>query len=218
MKDLFEIAKKYSVDKLILHTYINYYNTLFMNFEVKNMLEIGIGLESHEDEMKIITEEKYVGGNSLLMWKDYFNEAIIHGIDIYNTERFINDDRIKTYVCDQSSKEQLNDLVKETDDFDLIIDDGSHKYLDQKISLENLIYHVKQNGMYVIEDVFDSHCKKLSTLLEFDQKTKEYILNNFEISIGKDLPILTQYRTYILPENIRDQNLIIFKRKPMVDK
>ena len=52
MKDLFEIAKKYSVDKLILHTYINYYNTLFMNFEVKNMLEIGIGLESHEDEMK----------------------------------------------------------------------------------------------------------------------------------------------------------------------
>ena len=72
MKDLFEIAKKYSVDKLILHTYINYYNTLFMNFEVKNMLEIGIGLESHEDEMKMITEEKYVGGNSLLMWKDYF--------------------------------------------------------------------------------------------------------------------------------------------------
>ena len=124
MNDLFEIAKKYNLDKLILHTYIAYYNKLFQNFEVTNMLEIGIGLKSHEDEMKIITNN-YIGGNSLLMWKDYFNQAIVHGIDIYNTNRFDNDDRIKTYICDQSSKEQLNNLVKKTGDFDLIIDDGS---------------------------------------------------------------------------------------------
>ena len=51
------------------------------------MLEIGIGLKSHEDEMKMITNN-YIGGNSLLMWKDYFNQAIVHGMDIYNTNRF----------------------------------------------------------------------------------------------------------------------------------
>lgn len=215
MNDLFEIAKKYNLDKLILHTYIAYYNKLFQNFEVTNMLEIGIGLKSHEDEMKIITNN-YIGGNSLLMWKDYFNQAIVHGIDIYNTNRFDNDDRIKTYICDQSSKEQLNNLVKKTGDFDLIIDDGSHKYSDQKISLENLIYNVKPNGMYIIEDVFNKHLDKLVNLYEFDEDIKEYIINNFDIFIARDTLDMTLYRTHILPENIRDQSLLIYKRKPMV--
>jgi hypothetical protein len=215
MNDLFEIAKKYNLDKLILHTYIAYYNKLFQNFEVTNMLEIGIGLKSHEDEMKIITNN-YIGGNSLLMWKDYFNQAIVHGIDIYNTNRFDNDDRIKTYICDQSSKEQLNNLVKKTGDFDLIIDDGSHKYSDQKISLENLIYNVKPNGMYIIEDVFNKHLDKLVNLYEFDKNVKDYIINNFYISIARDTLDMTLYRTHILPENIRDQSLLIYKRKPMV--
>ena len=215
MNDLFEIAKKYNLDKLILHTYIAYYNKLFQNFEVTNMLEIGIGLKSHEDEMKIITNN-YIGGNSLLMWKDYFNQAIVHGIDIYNTNRFDNDDRIKTYICDQSSKEQLNNLVKKTGDFDLIIDDGSHKYSDQKISLENLIYNVKPNGMYIIEDVFNKHLDKLVNLYEFDEDIKEYIINNFDIFIARDTLDMTLYRTHILPENIRDQSLLIYKRKLMV--
>ena len=215
MNDLFEIAKKYNLDKLILHTYIAYYNKLFQNFEVTNMLEIGIGLKSHEDEMKIITNN-YIGGNSLLMWKDYFNQAIVHGIDIYNTNRFDNDDRIKTYICDQSSKEQLNNLVKKTGDFDLIIDDGSHKYSDQKISLENLIYNVKPYGMYIIEDVFNKHLDKLVNLYEFDEDIKEYIINNFDIFIARDTLDMTLYRTHILPENIRDQSLLIYKRKLMV--
>lgn len=217
MKDLHEIAKKYYLDKLVAHTYISYYNELFKHLNVKNMLEIGIGLGNHEYEVNLLVKNKYKSGNSLLCWKEYFSEAIIHGIDIYETDRFINDNRINTYICNQSSKEQLENLVSKTGSFDLIIDDGSHIYLDQKVSLETLIYHINPYGMYIIEDVFDKHLEKLINLDDFDERTKRYINENFEISYAKDEDTLTKYRTHILPEEFKDQNLIIFRRKIKVD-
>ena len=92
----------------------------------------------------------------------------------------------------------------------------AYKYSDQKISLENLIYNVKPNGMYIIEDVFNKHLDKLVNLYEFDEDIKEYIINNFDIFIARDTLDMTLYRTHILPENIRDQSLLIYKRKLMV--
>ena len=211
MRDLFEISKKYSIDKLLMHTYIDLYNSLFKEFDVKNMLEIGIGLGKHENEMKSNINKDYIAGNSLLCWKEYFVNARIHGIDIVNTERFSTDDNIYTYICDQSSKNQLKELVKKTGDFDLIIDDGSHQYEHQKISLETLIFHVKQNGIYIIEDVYERHFERLYKLVDIDSTTKEYIIKNFEINSYVDEEIRTKYRTHIM-ENFK-QYVVVFKHK-----
>jgi hypothetical protein len=208
-KNLFEIAKKYNLDKLVMHTYIDVYNTLFKDFDIENMLEIGIGIGTHESEMQI--NFNYIGGNSLLFWKESFPNALIHGIDILNTDRFILDDRIYTYICDQNSKKQLKELVNATGDYDLVIDDGSHQYEHQKTSLETLIYHIKPNGFYIIEDVFDNHYEKLYNLVDIDSTTKEYIINNFEIFSYEDKEICTEYRTH----HIKDlkQYMIVFKHK-----
>ena len=121
------------------------------------------------------------------------------------------DDRIYTYICDQSSKNQLKELVKQTGDFDLIIDDGSHQYEHQKTSLETLIYHIKPNGYYIIEDVFGSHFEKLYKLVDIDSTTKEYIIKNFEINSYVDEEIRTKYRTHIM-ENFK-QYVVVFKHK-----
>ena len=102
----------------------------------------------------------------------------------------------------------------------MIIDDGSHQYLDQKASLECLIYHIKPYGIYVIEDVFSSHLEKLVNLTDFDEETKRYINTNFEILVKRDTDETTKYRTHIMScstDNSIDQNLIFFKRKIKVD-
>ena len=78
------------------------------------------------------------------------------GIDI-NPAGFLNTDRITTYVVDQGSRESLEAFLRDhpNPDFDIIIDDGSHRADHQQISLEVLFPHLKPGGLYFIEDLND---------------------------------------------------------------
>jgi len=139
--DLEEIFKRTSggdighSDKGSTHNYLGSYNRLFTPYRNKkiNILEIGV-----------------FEGQSLKMWKEYFPNANIYGIDIKNIKQ--NEDRITTAFCDQSKAEEL-DKVFEGKTFDIIIDDGSHRIEHQLISLKALWKRLNKNGLYVIEDI-----------------------------------------------------------------
>lgn len=135
-----ELAVLYNTDKKnSWHAYTAIYESLFEDRResVKHVLEIGI-------------EQ----GASIKMWRDYFPNAIIHGVDLAPCndcgERTIN------YIGDQSSKEDLESLVSEIGDkLDIIIDDGSHHIPYMLLSLEVLLPHLKDGGYYILEDVQD---------------------------------------------------------------
>ena len=81
------------------------------------------------------------------MWRDYFPNAIIHGLDTDIDTLFVAT-RIRTHWGD--SRLWTSGLR-----FDLIIDDGNH---DQKAQLEtraNLLPLLATGGIYVIEDIID---------------------------------------------------------------
>ena len=65
------------------HNYIPGYFDLFdkNRHEIKTMLEIGIGLGAHYDHMLRIFP-RYTIGSGLKMWRDYFSNATIYGMDI----------------------------------------------------------------------------------------------------------------------------------------
>jgi hypothetical protein len=95
-------------------------------------------------------------GGSLKMWADYFPKALIYGIDIEDRTS-METDRVKTFVADQSKRDQLGAfLAKYPGPYDLILDDGGHSMEQQQVSLGFLFPQVAPGGLYVVEDVHTS--------------------------------------------------------------
>lgn len=90
----------------------------------------------------------YKPGASLRMWRDYFPNAEIRGIDINPRVRF-EEERIKTFWV---SEQDLPGRIFETT-FDLVIDDGSHVPDNQESSAKALVPYLAPGGLYIIEDV-----------------------------------------------------------------
>ena len=151
MKTITELAEKFNTDKkmnngkpavngLPGHNYAEIYDKYLRDMRVDKMLEIGVA-----------------GGRSLMMWNEYFDyKAEIHGIDINLSGKYNFLYPVHLHQGDQKDIPWLN---KEFDgiEFDLIIDDGSHRMRDQQISLKTLFPKLRSGGLYVIEDLHTSY-------------------------------------------------------------
>jgi hypothetical protein len=149
---LCKIAFKYGTDKCarIKHSYTPYYYKLFKKRRktIKKVLEIGIGLKRRHS-----SSPKNTIGAGLYMWREFFPNAHIFGADV-DTNTLFKDDRILTFLCDQSSKTDLLNLIKQTKkNIDIVIDDGSHIPEDQIGSCLTLMPLLKRDVIYIIEDV-----------------------------------------------------------------
>lgn len=140
-KTLDEIAQYYRTDKSSLgHNYTPYYELFFEPLRDKpiSLCEIGI------DE-----------GASILTWNEYFPNATIFGLDIRDGYEYLHEksDRIVTRVLDQSSEGDLFFFgMNYENEFDVLIDDGSHQGDHQILSFETLFLFLKPGGYYCIED------------------------------------------------------------------
>lgn len=161
--ELTKLCEKYGSDKggnfhkkYILgsgHTYTDYYFNLFIDKKniYKNIFECGIGTNN----LNIVSNmgKNGVPGASLRVWRDFFTNADIYGADI-DKDILFKENRIFTYEMNQLDKNSIQYVCnKITVEFDLVIDDGLHKF-DANICLfENFFYKVKKDGYYIIEDV-----------------------------------------------------------------
>jgi hypothetical protein len=94
-------------------------------------------------------------GGSLLLWRDYFPEGTIVGIDVRLPTDFGCQHRIHTFQGSQADTAFLSSVAQKTapDGFDIIIDDASHIGSFTKIAFWHLFdNHLKPSGLYVIED------------------------------------------------------------------
>jgi hypothetical protein len=134
-----ESIKTFTTDK-VNHGYMEIYSPLFTNMKVVDkVLEIGV-----------------YQGESLDMLSHFFNDAIIHGIDISDCSN-LNSEKIKTHQHNQEIIGDLNEFIKNVGgDFDLIIDDGGHTMKQQQLSFGVLFKHLKKGGVYIIEDLHTS--------------------------------------------------------------
>ncbi len=119
-------GKIYGTDKISSHGYHRFYDKELQ--EYKNIKDIGIleiGVESFQ---------------SIDMWKDYFPQAFVYGIDI-NKE--YKDGRIHIFRSDQSDVTNLEIIKNEiAHPIYFINDDGSHLPEHQLISFDFLFSNV----------------------------------------------------------------------------
>jgi hypothetical protein len=160
---LSKLAYKYMTDKCpqIKHPFTPVYFELLKDKRksIKKVLEIGVGYEK-----TALPWRPYRTGASLLMWRDFFPNALIYGAD-NDPKAIYNGKRIKSFLCNQSKKEDLTKLIKKVgSDIDLLIDDGSHKLKDQIFTCLTLMPMIKKDVIYIIEDV--KYPKKISSALK----------------------------------------------------
>jgi hypothetical protein len=157
MEDLAALFNKYGSDK-DRNGYSHLYSILFDHLKNNemNVLEIGIGTmtEGAASSMKGYMPDSYLPGASLRAWRDYFVNSQIYGADVQPDTQF-EETRIKTFLCDSTSRESTNGVIGATGlTFDIIIDDGLHWDRAQMDTLQNFFPYLKEDGIYVIEDIY----------------------------------------------------------------
>jgi hypothetical protein len=155
--DLSDLFNHYGSDK-DRNGYSHLYSILFDSIknEKLNVLEIGIGtmLEGASSSMKNYMPDTYQPGASLRAWRDYFVNSNIYGADIQRDTQF-SEDRITTCLLDSTNKSEVDSLMSNLNiQFDIIIDDGWHWDEAQKHTLVNFFPYLKENGLYIIEDIY----------------------------------------------------------------
>jgi len=139
-----ELARKYGTDKSSKHNYCPIYEERIGHLRDQpcKILELGV-----------------LGGQSLLMWYDYFPQARIVGLDqklIFAPDP-VHQDRIAVVQGDQADTGVLRYMQLKYGPFDLIIDDASHIWDKTIISFETLFPDMNSPGIYVIEDLESSY-------------------------------------------------------------
>ncbi len=130
-------------DALRIHKVKHYFEAYDFHFAplVNNsitLLEIGVGR-----------------GGSLVMWRNYFNNGRVVGIDNNPACKACAGDRIEIHIGDQADEQFLNSLMLYS--FDIIVDDGGHTMEQQLASFKTLFPTLNDGGIYVIEDLCTSY-------------------------------------------------------------
>ena len=137
---LMKIGMRHGTDKPG-HQYLPHYDAIMgpRRDESLRLLEIGIN------------NEPSAGGGSLRMWKEYFPNAQIYGIDNHPAKAF-SEERVHVFTGDQGDQSFLQKVASETGPLDFVVDDGSHRSQDHLASFAGLWPHITNGGWYIIED------------------------------------------------------------------
>lgn len=155
--ELCDIMLNCGSDKgLSWHNYTPFYHDKFQNLKNKKLNIFELGLGTNNVNIPSNMGVNGIPGASLRGWKEYFVESEIFGADI-DKDILFNEDRIKTYFCDQTNKESIQEMWNNSDLknklFDIIIDDGLHELNANITFFENSFAKLKKDGLYIIEDV-----------------------------------------------------------------
>lgn len=106
----------------------------------------------------VVVEIGVYHGGSLKMWKDYFGPgARIFGIDINPDCRRFEEPGIEILIGSQEDPEFLDEVRATLPRPDILIDDGGHTMKQQILTFERLFEHVREDGVYLCEDIHTSY-------------------------------------------------------------
>ena len=140
------IGLKFGTDKASTHhNYLNFYEGFFAEKRTApiTILEVGVWQ-----------------GASLKTWEAYFPAAKVVGADIMPATRRFQRGRVAMEIVDQSNIDDLTRLAVKHGPFDIVVEDGSHIWDHQILTLKTLYPFVKPGGLYIAEDLqtnYESH-------------------------------------------------------------
>jgi 23S rRNA U2552 (ribose-2'-O)-methylase RlmE/FtsJ len=177
-------------DKRLIHKwghYFDVYDKYFSKYRNKEIVVLEIGVSQ---------------GGSLQMWRNYFGkDAKIYGIDINPQCKELEEPDIKIFIGSQSDRNFLKEVRRQIPPIDILIDDGGHTMVQQIVSFEELFDYVKDDGVYLCEDLHTSYWieysgghRRRGTFIEYSKNFIDYLnayhsqqkslmINNFTKSV-----------------------------------
>jgi hypothetical protein len=150
-------------DKARIHRYERIYQH-FLPWKLDALMEVGLAVD--------------VKDNSMKAWKLLYPAATLVGVDKHQDRMVTGVQGVTTYCVDQESPEQLWELgaTLGAQKFDVIVDDASHIFANTIRTFQTLAHHLKEGGVYFIEDI----CKSANP--EWTEQTVEDIERYFGAS------------------------------------
>jgi hypothetical protein len=146
---LAELVDNSKTDKNTSHSYLELYQNLLIDKKdtALNVLEVGIGDFFDKN------------GGSIKLWRDYFKNATIYGLDVLPVERvmdeLLNDDRVVLYTSVDAYNNDFftNNILNKNIKFDFMLDDGPHNLESMKQFITLYSQLMTDDGILMIEDV-----------------------------------------------------------------
>ena len=195
------VMTKYGSDKgQGWHNYTTVYSALLGKLRNQPLRIFELGLGTDNPNLASSMRANGCPGASLRGWRELFPRALVFGADI-DRDILIEEDRIKTFWCDQLDGLAIRDLWLQPvlrGGFDLIVDDGLHTFEANTSFLEGSLEQLRPGGIFVIEDVvretIGRWCERLGAI------SKQ--LPNYDLALV-ELPN---------SRNHYDNNLVIIRR------
>ena len=186
-----------------MYTKSNYHNTQYDNglielFQQRNYYTDKIGyqgnpnvgmnfgyafaelLRKYKDKQINLLEIGVNQGGAISCYLDYFSKGTMFGIDIadrieYGLHPDLKSKRFNFYLGSFDNPTIIEKIS--TNEFDIIIEDGSHQLDHQKRSIETYLPFLKKDGIMIIEDIAnpDHDYAYLGQFVDLTKYTFEYI-------------------------------------------
>ncbi|MBH1986261.1 MAG: class I SAM-dependent methyltransferase [Burkholderiales bacterium] len=128
-------------DKSFWHGYLDFYGRLLPKVMNDPIVEFGV-----------------FHGHSIRWLLDTYPAAKIYGVDILQIQpEWPTSDRVEYRCVDQSNERAVAEFFRSIGQPGMIIEDGSHIPSHQARCLRLGLEHLKQGGLYVLEDIHSSH-------------------------------------------------------------
>lgn len=131
-----QLGEWYRTDKALHHHFCDFYEQ-HLPRKITRLLEVGV-----------------MHGASLRMWRDWYLDAEIHGVDISPPTKVQG---CHVHQADATHYETARQLFFDYGTFDIVIDDGSHLWHEQQQTFD-LAWEMLlgPDGVFVMEDLHTS--------------------------------------------------------------
>jgi hypothetical protein len=144
MDNLSYLVDNSRTDKNTTHSYLPLYETLLYKKKqsCKNILEIGI-----------------CDGGSIKLWRDYFTNSKIFGVDTLHINKMwnkiLNDNNIILYTSTDAYTETFvkTNFIDKNIKFDVMLDDGPHTLISMIKFIQLYLNLLSEDGILIIEDI-----------------------------------------------------------------
>lgn len=97
-------------------------------------------------------------GGSLEMWRSYFGQGShVYGVDIEPACKGYESDDVSILIGDQADRAFWASFKQRINDVDILIDDGGHTVVQQRVTIEEMLPFIRPGGLYLCEDIHGDH-------------------------------------------------------------
>ena len=160
--------------KVQAHGYAKFYEDYFKDIK--------------DEKLKILEIESFYGNASVSLFF-YFKNSFLYAGNIFLDLFRYKSKRVTNFFVNSSNEVSIkNDIIAKNIQFDIIIEDASHSFKDQIISLFLLFENLEPKGLFIIEELDFPDTRK-----DMNLKDEHPILKEILNKVKKSLDFYSEY-------------------------